>query len=319
MNSNIVVLFLFLGLLFNSCEKEENLSSAKDAYIVAYNVLVDSESDNYDIFTIDPESQATENISGNPDVAWIYNSFGSKITYRSDKDTCSRCFYLYQMDIDGSNDRQITDFRLRDSWMGFRNNGKELIVSPHETIDSLFYIIDLNGQILNKLNTGLAYAADPAFSPDGNKVAFRGAHKRSKREEGFDGEIYIINEDGTGLTKLTEYPETDRTAPWYAYRAGPPQWHPQENFISYASYQNGKYSLYGVSTDGSDNWKLTNNSQSEVYHNWSPDGNWLVTDMSDTSETKYQIGLVNWKTKDLTVLTDTIYKYQQSPVFIVKN
>jgi TolB protein len=304
-------------ILIYSCNQQNSKTSSMQNYVIAYNVLVDNERDNYDIFTVNPENGQSNNITNNPDVAWTYTSFGNRITYISDKDTCRRCEFLYQMDVDGGNDHKITNFKLRDSWMGFRKNGTEIIVSPHESVDSVFYIINLNGRVLKKVNTGLPYAVDPTFSPDGKKIAFRGALKKSKREKGFIDEIYVINEDGTDLKKLTEYPKSDSTAQWYSYKAAPPRWHPTENFISYASFQNGKYSLYGVTPDGKKNWKLTDNPQSEVYHNWSPDGNWLVMDLSDTKETKYQIGLMNWKTKELRILTDTIYDYQQSPVFVL--
>lgn len=315
---SIIATFFMVFLVF-SCKENKTETTAKQKYIVAYNVLVDEEKDNYDIFTVNPENGKTTNISNNPDVAWTYSSVGNKITYISDKDTCNRCEFLYQMNIEGKNDRKITNFKIRDSWMGFRKNGTEIIVTPHQSVDSVFYIIDLNGKILKKVNTGLPYAVDPTFSPDGKKIAFRGAHKKSKREEGFIDEIYTINDDGTELTKLTDYPKSDTTAQWYAYKAGPPQWHPTENFISYTSYQNGKYSLYAITPDGKKQWKLTNNPQSEAYHSWSPDGNFLVMDLSDTLETKYQIGLMDWKTKELKVLTDTTYKYQQSPVFVTEN
>jgi len=31
---------------------------------------------------------------------------------------------------------------------------------------------------------------------------------------------------------------------------------------------------------------------------------------------QYDIGLINWKSKELTILTDTTYNYQQSPTFV---
>ena len=132
----------------------------------------------------------------------------------------------------------------------------------------------------------------------------------------FDEGIYLINDDGSGLKRLTTYPNGDTTAAWHAYRAGPPAWHPTENFISYTSFQQGKYSLYRVSPDGSEQMKLTQNSETETYHEWSPDGKWLAVEVSDSAATQYHIGLMNWDTKQLQLLTDTLFKYQQSPVFI---
>ena len=171
-------------------------------------------------------------------------------------------------------------------------------------------------EILQKIVTGTPYASDPAFSPDGKKIAFIGKNKRSKREAGFKAEIYTVNTDGTDLKQLSHYPETDTTAEWYAYKAGPPRWHPSGNFISYQSKQNGKYSLYAVATDGSRQWRLTDNPQQEGWHDWSPDGRWLALELFDSKETQFHIGLINWQTKEMKVLTDTTYQYQQAPVFV---
>jgi TolB protein len=74
-----------------------------------------------------------------------------------------------------------------------------------------------------------------------------------------------------------------------------------------------------VSVDGEKQWKLTSNKQTEVYHDWSPDGKWLVTDISDANELRYDIALINWRTKEIKILTDTTYQYQQSPNFVLKD
>jgi TolB protein len=63
---------------------------------------------------------------------------------------------------------------------------------------------------------------------------------------------------------------------------------------------------------------LTENELWEVYHDWSPDGKWLVVDMSNPEESHYDIGLINWQTKELKILTDTSFHYQQSPNFVMK-
>ena len=308
-------------ILLYSCNDEKLKEAPNDIgdYAIVYNVLADSENDNYEVFTMNTDGTNKKNFTNLKGVEWSYTSSGNKIYFYSDKDTTHRIYFLYESDYRGNNIRKVSNIRLADSWMSFRKNGTEIIVDPHPSVDSVFYIIDLQGKIVQKIFTGLPYSHDPTFINDGEQIAFRGAHKKSKREKGFRDEIYIINVDGTGLKQLTSYPESDSTAPWYAYKAGPPRQHPTEKFISYASFQNGKYSLFGVTIDGKKQWKLTNNDLMEIYHDWSPDGNWLVTDLADLEEKHFNIGLINWKTKELKILTDSSYQYQQSPNFVLKD
>ena len=126
-----------------------------------------------------------------------------------------------------------------------------------------------------------------------------------------------MNDDGTGRVKLTTFPQEDTIRPWYAYKAGPPIWHPSGDFISYQSYQTGKYRLFAVSPDGQQNWQLLDLEYNVGFHNWSPDGKWLTLGITDSSETNYNVGLINWETKALKILTNASFKYQQAPVFVV--
>lgn len=318
MKSIIQISSCFILLIScNSIDKKQSVSNF-DSYRLAYNVYVPDSinDDNYEIFTMKLDGSDKKNITNHPDVVWTYLSHKDKIFFVSDRDTTPRTVMLYEMDYDGNNVKKISNFPLRDSWMGVRKNGEELIVAPHPKVDSLLYLINRDGDIINKVATGTPYATDPSFSPDETKIAFIGKNKKSKRDEDYKAEIYVVNSDGTGLKQLSHYPEKDTTAEWYAYKAGPPKWHPTENFISYQSKQNGKYSIYAVSIDGKKQWKLTDNTQNEGWHSWSPDGKWLALELSNEDQSQFHIGLMNWKTKELNVLTDTIYKYQHAPVFI---
>jgi TolB protein len=102
----------------------------------------------------------------------------------------------------------------------------------------------------------------------------------------------------------------------YGYKAGSARWHPLENFISYVSKQDGRHSIFAVSPDGKKQWKLIDNPESEGWHDWSPDGKWLVFNSSDNAESQYHITLMNWITREKKQLTDNTYEAQLSPVFI---
>lgn len=307
--------FTFIVIVLNGCKAPESNINESARYLLAYNVGVNVEQDDYDVFVMNLDGSNKQNVTNHPDVAWSYISGKNKVYFISDRDTCKRCFYLYSVDPDGTDIQQISDVRLKDSWMGIRNN-EELIIKPHQSIDSSLYVINSQGYVIEKIHTGAIYSSNPSFSPDGETIAFSGSNKKSKREEGYREEIYKIGKDRSDIIKLTNYPESDTTAPWYAYKAGPPKWHPTENFISYQSYQNGKYSLYAVITDGSKQWKLTENSENEGWHDWSPDGFWLAIEVFNDAQNQFHIALMNWKTKELNILTDTTYIYQQSPSFI---
>lgn len=315
-------LILLLCTLVSCGEKNKSGGETKKViepeYAIAYNVLFNDSTDNYEVFKMNMDGSEKQNITHLSGVEWTYYSYKDKLYFISDKDTCHRCFFLYESNFKGENPRKISDLLLADSWMDSRKNGQEFIVKPSPKIDSSFHIIDIKGKLVQRLETELPYSADPLFVNNGNQVVFRGGMTKSKLIEGFNEALYIINTDGNYRKQLTHYPENDTTAGKFGYRAGTPKLHPTENFVSFQSKQNGKYSLYAVTLDGSKQWKLTENQENEGWHDWSPDGKWLAIELFDNNQTQFHIGLMNWETKEMKVLTDTSFQYQQCPNFVLK-
>lgn len=309
---SIFMVFCFMGC--NDIQKKET----KKAYHlkIAYNVLFNNETDDYEVFIMDLDGKNKKNITNLKGVEWTYYTYEDKIYFISDKDTIQRNYFLYRMNVDGSEKTKICDFRLADSWHSSRNNGEELIVRPHRSVDTAFYIINSQGKIIQRLRPNLEMFNDPLFSPDGKQIVFRGGNKSSKFEKGYEDELYIMNADGSDMKQLTHFPENDTLKKWYSYGAGPPRWNVKDNFITYQSEQNGEYSLFAVTPDGKKQWKLTNNNYSEGWHDWSPDGKYLTIETFNNEQTQYDIVLMDWETKELTKLTDSTYKYQQAPVFV---
>jgi TolB protein len=304
-----------------SCKESKNNSEAiektKEEYKIAYNVLYEAENDNYEVFSMNMDGSKPKNITNLKGVEWTYLAYGKDLYFISDKDTATRNYFLYKTDFNGGDPKKIFNNRLADSWMGVRKNGKELIIRPHNSVDTAFYIIDTLGNILKKVNPGLKYFNDPAFSPEGKEIVFRGSNKAFKKESGYLDELYIMKVEGNAIKKLTSYPETDTTAAWYNYHAGPPRWHPTKNFISYQSRQDGKSRLFAIAPSGGESWELVKNDTLNLgWHDWSNDGKWLAIEVSDLKGEQYHIQLINWETKESRILTDTLYKFQQAPVFV---
>ena len=126
----------------------------------------------------------------------------------------------------------------------------------------------------------------------------------SSRDGNF--EIYTMNSDGTGLTRLTNNPATDLFPAWspdrtriafasnrdgnfeiYSMAAaggtatrltvnarvdGTPSWSPDGSKIAFASARDGNFEIYTMNPDGSGLLRLTNHPASDVKPTWSPDG-----------------------------------------------
>lgn len=288
---------------------------------IAYNAyLPDSVyDDNWDIFIMNMDGTGTKNITNHPDVAWTYYTFRDRLFFISDRDTCHRCYFLYESDPDGNNIRKVSDLQLEDSWMSSRNDGGEMIVTGRIGSDlrrQLFIINTNNGEYTQITSDTSAWYGDPCFSPDGKKIVF--SYKKNKRDRSAHEELCIMKEDGSGMKQITHYPEDNPSAKEYGYRAGAARWHPSGKFISYVSKQDGKHSLFAVTPDGKKQWKLTENEFVEFWHDWSSDGKWLVISSSDKGEQLFDIALMNWETRELQRFSDSVHRIQQAPVFVEK-
>jgi len=82
----------------------------------------------------------------------------------------------------------------------------------------------------------------------------------SKRDGNW--EIYVMNADGSGVTRLTNNPADDR---W-------PSWSPDGKRIAFTSDRDGNWEIYVMNADGSGMTRLTNNPAGNFDPSWSPDG-----------------------------------------------
>lgn len=307
---------------FNLNSSDNNIASAEintpPDLRIAYNVLENAQTKNYEIYVMNSDGSEKKNISNQPGVDWVYYSLGSKLYFISDRDTTAGIFFLYEMEHDGTDIRQITDFRMQDSWFSSRNNGTEFVIKPHDSVDSTrFFIIDTVGKVLEKIEPGLPYIFDPYFSPNGEQIVFRGSEINYKENSDYLDELYIINADGSGLRQLTQYPASDSTAPWRGYHAGPPRWKKDQNSITFNSMQKGSSSLFEINPDGNNLRQITPDSTYDGWHSWSDDGEWLVFSRSVVigGSFNYDIYLRKQNSEEVFRVTSSPL-IEQAPVFV---
>jgi uncharacterized protein YjdB len=97
---------------------------------------------------------------------------------------------------------------------------------------------------LTKLTPDTTSASDPVFSPDGSRIAFV-----SQRDG--NAEIYVMNADGTGSTRITNDPQAD----------GRPSFTPDGLALVFHSARTaGKQQIWTVNVDGTGLTQLTRDS-----------------------------------------------------------
>lgn len=306
-------LIMAMGVLFLAgCATEPDVR-----YKIAYNVYVDRDTDDYEVFTVNPDGTEPTNITNRPGMEWVYYAYDGKLFFISDRDACPRCYFLYEMDAAGQNVRKISDVRLKDSWLSSRNGGTELIVNPHQSVDSVFYIIDLQGNLLAKVDPDMAYAGDPLFTPDGSQVVFRGSPVPFKMDVGFADELYVINTDGSGRRQLTQFPASDTLADWWEYHAGPPTLAPG-GAISFNSVRDGVGGVFRIGLDGAGLERLTPLEEEVGWHAWSPDGAWFVYDVQvPITDSTYTYDLfIRHPGEPVSIHLTTDPRYEQAPVVV---
>jgi Tol biopolymer transport system component len=122
------------------------------------------------------------------------------------------------------------------------------------------FLMDRNGANVVQLTTAPQLDDQPAWSPDGLRVAFR------SYRAGREGDIWVMNAAGGNLTNLTPDPlpgiSDERT----------PAWSPDGRRIAFASNQGGNMDIWTMAADGSDQLQLTVAPEFETEPVWSPDG-----------------------------------------------
>jgi Tol biopolymer transport system component len=156
----------------------------------------------------------------------------------------------------------------------------------YERLDNDFEILatNLDGSGTVNLTFDPARYSDdfsPAWSPDGTKIAFH-----ASREGAFDGgyDIYVMNADGTGQTRITTGSENDYD----------PAWSPDETRIAFAKCcPDGNAEIYAMNADGTGQTNLTNNASWDTSPGWSPDGTRIVFDSNRADPDADEIYLMN--------------------------
>jgi Tol biopolymer transport system component len=165
------------------------------------------------------------------------------------------------------------------------------------------YVTDLHGEGLVRLTDNEVFDADIAWSPDGQRIAYKSF------VDGND-EIYEVDPAGSNQRNLTSHPSSDFQPHWAPdgrrivfgsdrggtaglYQLDPqssevttlldteaaetsPRWSPTGAHVAFVSNQEGNDDIYVMDADGSAIRRLTTSVESDWSPRWSPDGTRLL-------------------------------------------
>lgn len=175
----------------------------------------------------------------------VWSSDGRFIAYVSDHD---RKQEIHVMSADGKAQTQLTSFSRTSVVLGnlvWSPDGQYVAFDCNCGKGFEVWLVAVDGTSQHRLAQG----SRPDWSPDGQRIVYAN-----------EGDIFVVGVNGNELDRLTDTANNFR-----------PKWSPDGQSIAFESRRDGNSEIYVMSTDGSNQSRLTNSTTYEEYISWVPE------------------------------------------------
>lgn len=187
-----------------------------DGRMIAFTAY-DSEVRDRDIWVMDADGSNLHRLLRTPrrfEIGVAWSPAGDRLAFWGD----GYIPRVYVMNADGSDLRTLTPRRFMEpSWSP---DGRRIafVRLGRSRLDDEIYVGDASGRSRVRLTNSEVLNDHPVWSPDGRRIAFLGSRAAycwgCPVERRGSSEIYVINADGTGLTRLTHNSVGEATPAW---------------------------------------------------------------------------------------------------------
>jgi TolB protein len=243
------------------------------------------EKENYDVYLMNADGSDPRKLTDFPGHEAVltncWSQDGTRILITSDKGGSVNNTYV--MNVETSNPKLLISEEDTDIFSpSYSPDGSQLLVeTKNPDAKASIGIYRLQGGIFEAVAETMETGSQPAFSPDGKRIAFK------DKVDG-NSEVFVMNSDGSGRTNLSQNPAADSC----------PSWSPDGSKIVFVSNREGDLVNFGLMTmnaDGSGQRLVYYADSFAAYPRFTPDGRSLIfqDDKIDGRTGNFELLMVN--------------------------